>query len=92
MSGSFWWNDEDFINSVMRSRAYNPGTTVYIDSGDGGQGQDNKLSVDDTKAALLLAGYVNNRNLFYYLDKGAEHNEYYWGRRFWVPLTDLFGV
>jgi hypothetical protein len=35
-------------------------------------------------------GYVMNSNLFHYLDKGGQHNEYYWGRRFHIPMTDLY--
>ena len=30
--------------------------------------------------------YKLNENLFYYLDKGGQHSEKFWGNRFWVPL------
>jgi hypothetical protein len=31
-------------------------------------------------------GFKLNSTLFYYLDHGGQHSEYYWGRRFWVPM------
>ena len=35
-------------------------------------------------------GYKANETLFHYVDKGGQHNEYYWGRRFSVPMTKLY--
>jgi hypothetical protein len=26
------------------------------------------------------------------LDKGGQHSESYWGKRFWVPMTDLYNA
>lgn len=57
MSSSFWWNNEDFKNVVIKSKPYNSSTTLYLDSGDSGSGQDNKASTDNAKAALLALGY-----------------------------------
>ena len=90
MSSSFWWNNEDFQSTVINSNPYNSSTTLYIDSGDSGPSQDNKISTDNVKAALIKKGYIENKNLFYYLDKGGQHSESYWGKRFWVPMTDLY--
>ena len=30
------------------------------------------------------------KELFYYLDKGGQHNEYYWGKRFNIPMNRLY--
>ena len=92
MSSSFWWNNEDFKSSVINSKPYDSLTTLYIDSGDSGPSQDNKISTDNVKAALIKKGYIENKNLFYYLDKGGQHSESYWGKRFWVPMTDLYNA
>lgn len=92
MSSSFWWNNSDFKGTILKQYQYNPSTTLYLDSGDSGQSQDNKASTDEAKAALIGKGYKENSNLYYYLDKGGQHSESYWGKRFWVPLTDLFGA
>lgn len=92
MSSSFWWNSEDFKNTILKTKPYDSSTTLYLDSGDSGPSQDNKVSTDNARAALLAKGYVLNKNLYAYLDKGAQHSESYWGKRFWVPLTDLYGA
>ncbi len=36
-------------------------------------------------------GYKINDNLFYYLDMGGQHNEYYWGKRFNIPMKNIYG-
>ena len=35
-------------------------------------------------------GYKPKETLFYYLDKGGQHNEYYWGKRFSIPMNRLY--
>lgn len=87
MSSSFWWNNQDFPNTILSKWA---NETVYIDSGDSGVGSD---SVNDTikvKDRYLSLNYTINQSLFYYLDKGGEHNAKYWGGRFNLPLKYLF--
>lgn len=37
-------------------------------------------------------GFVLDKDLFYYLDEGGQHSEYYWGRRFDVPMKDLYPI
>ena len=41
---------------------------------------------------MRALGKIPNQTLFYYLDPGASHNEYFWGHRFHVPLQDLYPV
>lgn len=91
MSSSFWWNNEDFKGIVATTRSFDPSLTFYLDSGDSGPSQDGKAQTTNAKAALLQKGYTESRNLFYYLDKGGQHSESYWGKRFWIPMTDLYG-
>jgi predicted alpha/beta superfamily hydrolase len=93
MSSSFWWNSEDFTNKVL-TNSYNNNTKVYLDSGDAGDSQDGKNQTLTVKAHMEKIGYANggkDENLWYYLDKGGQHNEYYWGKRFHVPMMALFG-
>jgi predicted alpha/beta superfamily hydrolase len=34
MSGSFWWNDQDFLNSVMKNHSFPlQKPLIYMDSG-----------------------------------------------------------
>lgn len=92
MSSSFWWNGEDFKKIVATTRKYNPMSQFYLDSGDSGSSQDGKNGTENVRNALSVKGYELGKNLFYYLDKGGQHSESYWGKRFWVPMTDLYGV
>jgi hypothetical protein len=74
---------------------YNNNTKVYLDSGDAGTSQDGKNQTLTVKAHMEKIGYVNSgkdENLWYYLDKGGQHSEYYWGRRFHVPMMAMFGM
>lgn len=94
MSSSFWWNNEDFNNEILSDK-YNPKTKVYLDSGDQGDSQDDKYETLTVKAHMEKIGYKSSgqsANLFYYLDKGGQHNEYYWGKRFHIPLKNLFSA
>jgi len=59
---------------VQTTKTYNPSSTFYLDSGDSGPSQDNKASTDNVKTALIVKGYIENKNLFYYLDKGGQHS------------------
>jgi len=87
MSSSFWWNNEDFTNSILTK--YKPPTNIkfYVDSGDINDDEQQTITVRDHMKQL---GYTLNQTLFYYLDHGGQHNEQYWGRRFWIPMTDLY--
>lgn len=94
MSSSFWWNSEDFNNKIL-SNKFDPKTKVYLDSGDSGDSQDGKNQTLSVKSHMEKIGYSSSgqsANLFYYLDKGGQHNEYYWGRRFNNPLKNLFSA
>lgn len=90
MSSSFWWNSEDFKKIVSTTRTYNPSSSFYLDSGDSGPSQDSKTQTENVKAALVQKGYIENKNLFYYLDKGGQHSESYWGKRFPIPMQYLY--
>jgi hypothetical protein len=59
---------------VIGSKSYDSSTTLYLDSGDSGPSQDGKTQTDNAKVALIKKGYVENKNLFSYLDKGGQHS------------------
>ena len=90
MSSSFWWNSEDFDRQILANDTFKQGVSFYLDSGDSGSSQDGKNQTIKVYNHFERIGYQSNKTLFYYLDKGGQHNEYYWGRRFHVPLTDLY--
>ncbi len=87
MSSSFWWNNEDFLLTVVKSKT---DEVLYLDSGDSGPSQDSKNQTIRVRQKLESIGYRINDTVFYYLDQGGQHNEYYWGKRFGIPLVDLY--
>jgi predicted alpha/beta superfamily hydrolase len=92
MSSSFWWNDEDFNGKVL-NQVKPKDVTIYLDSGDQGPSQDDKPQTIAVREHLLkMPGFKMNETLFYYLDRGGEHNEKYWRERFWIPMKDLYPV
>lgn len=90
MSSSFWWNSEDFDRQILANDTFKQGVSFYLDSGDSGSSQDGKNQTIKVYNHFERIGYQSNKTLFYYLEKGGQHNEYYWGRRFHIPLTDLY--
>jgi len=90
MSSSFWWNNEDFNNVILVKYDNAEGLDVYLDSGNSGPDNDDFNETLEVRNHFEELNYVINQTLFYYLDDGGQHNEYYWGRRFWVPMTYFY--
>lgn len=92
MSTSFWWNNQDFNNTIMvKYPAPTPSSlNVYLDSGDSGPSLDDVVETRTVLHHFESDGFVLNQTLFYYLDQGGQHNEYFWGKRFWIPMTYLY--
>ena len=74
----------------MPVHQYSPATSIYIDCGDSGPSEDGKNETVSGYTSLKSKGYKDKTNIFYYLDKGGQHNEDSWGKRFSIPLSDLF--
>lgn len=89
MSSSFWWNNEDFDNTVLKSKGPT-NVLFYLDSGNAGQSQDDFKQTKTVRDRMLSLGFTINETLYYYLDEGGEHNESYWRRRFHIPLAWLY--
>jgi enterochelin esterase-like enzyme len=80
----------DYVKNIKSYTGKKKGLKFYIDNG--GVDLDAKLrpGVDAMVEALKNKGYVENSDLFIYIDKGATHNESAWARRVWRPLTLFF--
>eukprot|EP01094_Clydonella_sp_ATCC50884_P023339 TRINITY_DN5565_c0_g1_i2.p1 TRINITY_DN5565_c0_g1~~TRINITY_DN5565_c0_g1_i2.p1 ORF type:complete len:337 (+),score=85.87 TRINITY_DN5565_c0_g1_i2:515-1525(+) len=95
MSSSFWWNTEDFDKTILKNYPRPPSPeSFYVDSGTCcpnpiGDDHYQTLRVVDSMQNL---GFVMDKDLFYYLDEGASHNELYWGLRFHYPMTALYPI
>jgi hypothetical protein len=60
---------------------------IYIDAGTSSDGLPDTTRMRD---ALVVDGYVQGRDLYYYVAQGAGHNEAAWAARLHLPLTYLF--
>jgi predicted alpha/beta superfamily hydrolase len=92
MSSSFWWNGQDFNHTVLGrvAPAPLPNVTFYLDSGNAGPDQDDEVETLTVLGHLESDGYSLNSTLWYYLQQGGQHSEYFWGLRFFVPMTELY--
>jgi len=93
MSSSFWWNSEDFNNVILVNRAKPSKNSIfYLDSGNTGPSNDDVTQTIKVRDHITQLGWELLTNLFYYLDKGGQHSEKYWGTRFHEPMTDLYPI
>jgi predicted alpha/beta superfamily hydrolase len=90
MSSSFWWNNEDFNNLILNSSTPQYPVEIYLDDGTAGEGHDDYLQTLEVKNHMEKLGYVIEKDLFYFVQIGGAHNEYWWGKRFHEPMTDFY--
>jgi predicted alpha/beta superfamily hydrolase len=86
LSSSFWWNNQDLTKQVETSTT-KVAVNFYIDAGTENDGLPETTRMRD---ALVADGYVQGRDLYYYVAQGAGHNEASWAARLNIPLTYLF--
>jgi predicted alpha/beta superfamily hydrolase len=86
MSSSFWWNNQALTLQVEASTVKVP-VNIYIDAGTNSDGLTETTRMRD---ALVADGYVQGKDLYYYVAQGASHNESSWAARLNIPLTYLF--
>ena len=81
MSPSTWWANTWLLGEVAMTPASPRPLRVYVDSGDAGPSNDD---VDNTRmlaAAYRAIGYSDGATLDYFVQGGAQHNEYFWAQR-----------
>jgi predicted alpha/beta superfamily hydrolase len=86
MSSSFWWNNQALTQQV-ESSTVKVAVNIYIDAGTNGDGQPETTRMRD---ALVADGYVQAKDLYFYVAQGGSHNEASWAARLNLPLTYLF--
>lgn len=64
---------------------------VYFDNGSIGLEKRLQPGIDEALALLKARGYKENKDLEWFLDEGADHNEASWAKRVWRPLLFMFG-
>lgn len=101
VSPSLWWNYQEPLrvarNFPIGGSHHN--LKIWLDMGtrEGSrQGRvDNNPNIRNTrnlKKILESRNYHNGYNLGYLEDRGAQHNEWWWGQRLHLPLIFFFGT
>jgi predicted alpha/beta superfamily hydrolase len=86
LSSSFWWNGQALTKQVEVATG-KVLVNFYIDAGTSSDGLTETTRMRD---ALTVDGYVQGKDLYYYVAQGAGHNEASWAARLSIPLTYLF--
>lgn len=86
MSASLWWADGIIIEHLSTIRG---NLKIWFDIGTE-EDMSRKLFIN-LKELLISKGYIEGKEFIYFEDKGAEHNEYNWAKRFHLPLLFFFG-
>lgn len=90
MSPSFWWDDKVLVKNVEAWESV-PHLRIWMDVGD----EEGPLMIFPTREmrdALVAKGFKTGRDLVYYEEPRAAHNEIAWARRFGLCLQFLFGT
>lgn len=88
LSPSVWWDDRVMLKRV-EALPKKPTVKMWLDMGTEEGGSAVK-DTDDLSAALQEKGWVLGRDLAYFVDKGAQHNEGAWAKRGPAMLMFLF--
>jgi predicted alpha/beta superfamily hydrolase len=91
-SPAFTFRDFDYTKTVQEDNSNKNSLTIYIDNGGVGLEAQLQPGVDKMIEVLREKNFVENKNLFVFIDKNAEHNEAAWAKRVWRPLKIFFGV
>lgn len=89
LSGSFWWNNSEWQNKIANetqnliSQHRKEKLVLYLDAG---TAQDGLPQTQELANLLNLKGYKAHL----YVAPGASHQEFFWAKRLWRPLTYLF--
>ena len=89
LSSTFGWGKGDAKNQTileLTRKSSKRDLMIYIDSG---SPRDNYQVTLQMRDILLKKGYKQNKDLFYWLEKGAVHNEKAWRVRLFRPFEYL---
>ncbi|MBI5022260.1 MAG: histidine kinase [Ignavibacteriales bacterium] len=79
-------------NAVEKYEGYDKQIRIYIDNGGIGLDKELQPGCDRMLVSLQTIGYSIGKNLEWYLDANAEHNEHAWAARVWRPLLFMYGI
>lgn len=90
MSPAFKVNDINYVSKVENFSGLKKNIKIYMDNG--GLDLEARLQpgIDQMLNVLQSRGFVMGKDLLWFKDAAAPHNESSWGDRFWQPLKFLF--
>jgi predicted alpha/beta superfamily hydrolase len=91
LSPAFHIDDIDYIPKVLNYQGSKKKVRFYIDVGTDGLDARLKPGTEEMIKALKGKGYITNKDLEFYIAKGAGHNEAAWAKRNWRYLEFMFG-
>ncbi|MDQ7824327.1 MAG: alpha/beta hydrolase-fold protein [Candidatus Eremiobacteraeota bacterium] len=99
LSPSIWWAGKQIVDMIAEDPASKGPSKIWLDIGTRESDQDDNQNgicdaVEDTRDmgnVFLRKGYAFGKELFYFEDPGATHNEWSWSQRVDKALTALYG-
>lgn len=91
ISPAFHIGEYNYVKTVEDYTGGKKPIKIYIDNGGVGLEERLQPGVDEMLNLLKQKGYVEGKDVEYYKDESAEHNEQGWAKRVWRPLEFLFG-
>lgn len=90
-SPAFRINAIDYVSVVKEYNGAKKNILLYIDNG--GVALEGLLQpgIDSMIEVLTKKGFVEENDLFVFIDEKAEHNEAAWAKRVWRPIKLFFG-
>ncbi len=90
-SPAFKVKDINYLPNVAAYSGEKKPIKIYIDNG--GVGLENELQpgIDEMLGLLFSKGYEIEKDLYWYRNPDAMHNEQAWAKRFWRALVFMFG-
>lgn len=94
MSSSFWWDYMNFsafvVPKIGKANYDTYQQKYYLDSGDSGDTDDDRPDTSAVATGFARHGFTIGQNLFWFLQRGGQHNEYFWSSRFRHPMQWLY--
>eukprot|EP01084_Bolivina_argentea_P114749 204237_1 len=92
MSSSFWWNNFDYNTTIIHHKGVNDimPQKIWIDVGSA----ESPIQIQGAEmvrdSLIALYGYKLGNNLQFFEQTGGQHNEYWWGKRFYRTMQFLY--
>ena len=91
LSSGFLVDSNKILRDVKEYSGPKKNLRVYLDVGSEGVEARLKPGYYEMIDLLKAKGYKRGKDLEYFYDEGAEHNEQAWAQRVWRPLVFMFG-